>query len=139
MTRYFCTALLLTLVACQQKDPQTVGATATAAEPAAPAAPADSTAAYLANPKIGDVLVVRFQPQGTSQEQFFFYQVFKLSGDTVLTHPAFKPVASADADTRTPGVFSPDAERAYTRAELASFQREDPLDPQHSRLVRIRR
>ncbi|GAA4373701.1 hypothetical protein [Hymenobacter koreensis] len=132
-------ALLLLSAACQHKDPQQTAATANTPNETVAAAPPDSTTQYLANPKVGDVLVVRFQPEGAPQQQFYFYQVFRLAGDTVLTRPALKPAATADADVRTLGVFSPDAVRAYTRAELQEYRREDPMDPQHTRLIGVRR
>lgn len=135
------TALLLSTAACQPKkaaeadqitEPDTRSTTL-----AVPAPPADRTAEYLADPKVGDVLVVRFVPEGETKEQFYFYQVFRLSGDTVVTHPAQKPAASADADVQGMGVFAQQAERAYTKQELLDYQKEDPADPQHSRLVRV--
>ncbi|MCC3158384.1 hypothetical protein LJ737_14135 [Hymenobacter sp. 15J16-1T3B] len=135
--------LLLGLAACQSENKPEQAATEPASTEsttlAVPAPPADKTAEYLANPLVGDVLVVRFVPEGSAAEQFYFYQVYKLGGDTVYTHPARKPVASADADASRPDIFAAEATRAYTKRELAEYQHESPADPQHSRLVRVRR
>ncbi|GAB3839305.1 hypothetical protein [Hymenobacter jeollabukensis] len=135
--------LLAGLGACQSETKPEQSATAPAqAESttlAVPAPPADKTAEYLANPQLGDVLVVRFVPEGSAAEQFYFYQVYKLGGDTVYTHPARQPVAAPDADASRPDIFAPEATRAYTRRELAEYQQESPSDPLHSRLVRVRR
>ncbi|GAB2959457.1 hypothetical protein GCM10027048_28570 [Hymenobacter coalescens] len=135
--------MALLLCACQSETkPAQTGTETAPAETttlAVPAPPADRTAEYLSNPQVGDVLVVRFVPEGGTAEQFYFYQVFRLGGDTVYTHPARQPAASADADASRPDVFAPEAIRAYTRRELLEYQRESPADPQHSRLVRVRR
>lgn len=135
--------LLLGLGACQSetKPGQAVPETAPteSATLAVPAPPADQTAAYLADPQVNDVLVVRFVPEGSQAEQFYFYQVFRLGGDTVYTHPARQPVASADADASRPDTYAPEATRAFTKKELQEFRQESPADPQHSRLVRVRR
>ncbi|WP_400191881.1 hypothetical protein [Hymenobacter sp. B81] len=130
--------LLPLLTACQANDsPPEQAAVQPSTTPEITAAPPDRTAGYLADLRVGDVLVVRFFPEGGSTPQFYFYQVFRLTPDSVLTHPALEPALSAEADVRRPSVFAPQAVRAYTRAELLAFQREDPLDPQHSRLVKV--
>ncbi|OON68762.1 hypothetical protein [Hymenobacter sp. CRA2] len=142
-TLFAAAALLLAgLSACQSetKPEQTADPAQTESTTLAlPAPPADKTATYLADPRVGDVLVVRFVPEGSSTEQFYFYQVFRLSGDTVYTHPARQPAASPDADASRPDVFATEATRAYTKRELVEYQREDPGDKIHSRLVRVRR
>lgn len=134
---------LLGLGACQSetKPEQTAAETAPAESTtlAVPAPPADQTAAYLADPQVNDVLVVRFVPEGSQTEQFYFYQVFRLSGDTVYTHPARQPVPTADADASRPDLFAAEAIRAFTKKELQEFRQESPADAQHSRLVRVRR
>jgi hypothetical protein len=117
MHKFFAAAALLALGACQS----------------------DKTAEHLADPQLGDVLVVRFVPADGPAEQFYFYQVFKLGGDTVYTHPARQPAAAADADLSRPGTFAPEAIRAYSKKELLEYQQESPADPQHSRLVQVRR
>ncbi|UYZ61040.1 hypothetical protein [Hymenobacter latericus] len=131
---------LLLLSACQRKDARKIATadSAPAAATPAPAAP-DQTAAYLSNPQVGDVLVVRFFPEGGAQEQFYFYRVFRVSGDSILTNPARNPASSATADVSGMDVFAPQAVRAYTRQELVDFQKEDPTDRQHAKLVQVRR
>ncbi|RAK65920.1 hypothetical protein [Hymenobacter edaphi] len=135
--------LLVGLGACQSETKSGPAATAPAqpesAPLAVPAPPADRTAEYLTDPRVGDVLVVRFVAEGSAAEQFYFYQVFRLGGDTVYTHPARQPVASPAADASRPDVFAPEAIRAFTRRELQEFRQESPADPQHSRLVQVRR
>ncbi|AYA37092.1 hypothetical protein D3Y59_08510 [Hymenobacter oligotrophus] len=144
MNKFLSAALgvLLLLSACQRKDARKPDAASTA--PATPATapaptPTDRTAEYLSNPQVGDVLVVRFFPKGGAQERFYFYRIFRVSGDSILTNPARQPAASATADISGMEVFAPQAVRTYTRQELVDFQKEDPIDPQHSKLVQIRR
>jgi hypothetical protein len=147
MSRFVAAAAVvlgLTAGACQsdKKPEQEADAAPAKTESttlALPAPPADRTAEYLANPQVGDVLVVRFVPEGGPAEQFYFYQVYRLGGDTVYTHPARQPAAAADADASRPDIFAPEATRAYTRRELQEYRQESPADPQHSRLVRVRR
>lgn len=136
-------ALLLGLGACQSESkPEqaaTTPPTGSATTLAVPVPPADKTTEYLAAPQVNDVLVVRFVPEGTTAEQFYFYQVFRLGGDTVYTHPARQPVPTAEADASRPNLFAPEAIRAFTKKELQEFRQESPADPQHSRLMRVRR
>ncbi|RTQ45257.1 hypothetical protein EJV47_25605 [Hymenobacter gummosus] len=146
MPKFFAAAaLLLTgLSACQSesKPEQSAPTPPTQTDNttlAVPAPPADRTAEYLAAPQVGDVLVVRFVPENGPAEQFYFYQVYRLGGDTVYTHPARQPAATADADASRPDVFAPEAIRTYTKKELQEYRQESPSDPQHSRLVRVRR
>ena len=135
--------LLLGLGACQSGTKPEQSSTETAQTEsttlAVPAPPADQTSEYLAKPQVNDVLVVRFVPEGSQAEQFYFYQVFRLGGDTVYTHPARQPVTSAAADASRPDTYAPEATRAFTRQELLDFRQESPADPQHSRLVQVRR
>lgn len=140
MRTFLTAAALLGLSACQSETQPEQAAPPAKTAPttlALPAPPADRTAEYLASPQVGDVLVVRFVPEGSTTEQFYFYQVFGLEGDQVHTHPARQPVARMDADVSQPGMFATDATRSYTLRELQEYQREDPNDKIHSRLVRV--
>jgi hypothetical protein len=124
-----------------------IAATATpAAQPAtagtAPAAPADTTlSAQLQTPKVGDVYVVQFQPRNTTEQRYYFYQVFAVRPNEVDLHPARQEAKDAQADTSTPRFFTDDASNVmtYTRAEARELLQEQPGDVLHTRLIAVRR
>lgn len=93
----------------------------------------------VADPKVGDVYVVQFQPQGTTDTRYFFYHLYRVTPDSAYLHPARKDSPSADANLRQLA-FEPSATSiAYTRAELTELLKEQPGDVTKSRLVKVRR
>jgi hypothetical protein len=99
----------------------------------------DRTQEYLAEPKVGDVLVVQFNPNGAQEKRYYLYRVRQVTPDSVYLNPAAQDVASPDADVKAPGTFVGLALRSYSRAELPTLLKEDPSDIQHSKLVKVRR
>ncbi|GAA3944821.1 hypothetical protein [Hymenobacter algoricola] len=130
---------MLLATGCDQSKP--AGQQQAAAVPAAPAP--DSAAAQLraqvADPKVGDVYVVQFQPPGTAQKRYFFYHLFRATPDSAYLHPARKDAADANADLTQPDFQASANTMVYTRAELAELLREQPGDVNKARLVQVRR
>lgn len=89
------------------------------------------------NPQQGDVYVVQFQPQGGTETRYFFYQLYRVTPDSVYLHPARTDAATADA--ALPDMFAQDKSLPYTRAEARELLQEQPGDVLHSRLVEVRR
>ncbi|WP_375434728.1 hypothetical protein [uncultured Hymenobacter sp.] len=99
----------------------------------------DSVQEQVANPKVGDVYVVQFQPQGTTATRYFFYHLYRITPDSAYLHPARQDSPAADADLRQLA-FEPSTNSiAYTRAELTELLQEQPGDITKSRLVQVRR
>ncbi|MDF7810335.1 hypothetical protein [Hymenobacter sp. YC55] len=99
----------------------------------------DSVQEQVANPKVGDVYVVQFQPQGTTDTRYFFYHLYRVTPDSAYMHPARKDSPSADANLRQLA-FEPSANSiGYSRAELAELLKEQPGDVTKSRLIQVRR
>ena len=73
----------------------------------------------VADPRVGDVYVVRFRPQNdTTATRYYFYHVFRVTPDSAYLRPARKEATSADADLTQPD-FQPGATTiGYTRPEL---------------------
>ncbi|RYU82175.1 hypothetical protein [Hymenobacter persicinus] len=93
----------------------------------------------VANPRVGDVYVVQFQPPGTTEKRYFFYHVFRATPDSAYLHPASKDAATADADLSQPE-FQPSANTMlYTKAQLAELLQEQAGDVNHAQLVQVRR
>jgi hypothetical protein len=100
---------------------------------------ADSVQEQVADPKVGDVYVVQFQPRGTTDTRYFFYHLYRVTPDSAYLHPARQDSPAADADLRQLA-FEPSAQTiAYTRAQLAELLQEQPGDLTKSRLVQVRR
>lgn len=100
---------------------------------------ADTVQEQVANPNVGDVYVVRFQPQGTTATRYFFYHLYRVTPDSAYLHLARQDSPSADADLRQLA-FEPSANSiGYTRAELLELLKEQPGDATKSRLVKVRR
>ncbi|RPD45447.1 hypothetical protein DNI29_18885 [Hymenobacter sediminis] len=89
------------------------------------------------NPQKGDVYVVQFQPQGTTTARYFFYELYRVTPDSVYLHPARTDAATADA--AAPDMFAQDKSLPYTRAETRELLQEQPGDVLHSRLIEVRR
>ncbi|TGD82825.1 hypothetical protein [Hymenobacter wooponensis] len=137
-----------TLVSSCNSTPSSEQAAATTPPEAPPAATntaaasADTTlSAQLQNPKVGDVYVVQFQPRNTTEQRYYFYQVFAVRPNEVDLHPAKQEAKDPQADTSTPGFFSNDASNmmTYTRAEARELLQEQPGDVLHTRLIAVRR
>ena len=95
--------------------------------------------AYLGEPKIGDVYVVQFQPEGSTGTRYYFYKLYRVTADSALFHPARKESAKADADVSGADFFATTQTNAYTRKELPDLLKEQPGDALKTRLVGIRR
>ena len=95
--------------------------------------------AYLAEPKVGDVYVVRFQPEGDTATRYYFYKLYSVTPDSALFHPARKESEKADADVAGADFFAETQTLAYTRKELPDLLKEQPGDALKTRLVGIRR
>lgn len=89
------------------------------------------------NPQQGDVYVVRFQPQGDTTTRYFFYQLYRLTPDSVYLHPARTDAATSDA--ALPNMFAQEKSLPYTRAETRELLQEQPGDALHTRLIEVRR
>ncbi len=89
------------------------------------------------NPQQGDVYVVQFQPQGGAETRYFFYQIHRVTPDSVYLHPARTDAATPDAVA--PNLFAQEKSLPYTRAEARELLQEQPGDVQHSRLIEVRR
>lgn len=95
--------------------------------------------AYLAEPKVGDVYVVRFQPEGDTVKRYYFYKLYRVTADSALFHPARKEADKAEADVSGADVFAATQTIGYTRKELPNLLKEEPGDLLKTRLVGIRR
>jgi len=99
----------------------------------------ESVAEQIANPKVGDVYVVQFQPQGATVTRYFFYHVYRATPDSVYLHPARKDSSSPDADLRQLA-FEPSANSiVYTYPQLQELLQEQPGDVTKSKLIKVRR
>ncbi|GAB3227551.1 hypothetical protein GCM10027346_11040 [Hymenobacter seoulensis] len=90
------------------------------------------------NPKVGDVYVVRFQPQGKPEHRYYFYRVAAVRPADIDLHPARQDAADSLADVSVPNFFA-EKPLIYTRPEALELLYEQPGDVQHSRLVAVRR
>ncbi|QJX47676.1 hypothetical protein HMJ29_12275 [Hymenobacter taeanensis] len=132
---------------CNSAPSSEQSAAAPAASPVATqpasAAPTDTTSisAQLQNPRVGDVYVVQFQPRNTTEQRYYFYQVFAVRPNEVDLYPARQEAKDPQADTSAPRFFANEASNAmtYTRAEARELLQEQPGDVLHSRLVAVRR
>ena len=99
----------------------------------------ESVQEQIMNPKVGDVYVVQFQPQGDSTTRYFFYHLYRATPDSVYLHPARKDSPSPDADLHQLS-FEPSAVTiAYTHAQLRELLQEQPGDVTRSKLIKVRR
>jgi len=99
----------------------------------------ESLEKQVANPEVGDVYVVQFQPQGDAAMRYYFYHLYRVTPDSAYLHPARKDSPTADANLRQLA-FEPSANSiGYTRAELTELLKEQPGDVTKSRLVQVRR
>lgn len=99
----------------------------------------DTVQDQVANPKVGDVYVVQFQPQGTAATRYFFYHLYRVTPDSAYLHPARQDSPAADANLRQLA-FEPSATSiGYTRAELTALLQEQPGDVTKSKLISVRR
>ncbi|WP_229755345.1 hypothetical protein [Hymenobacter cavernae] len=95
--------------------------------------------AYLAEPKIGDVYIVRFHPEGDTASRYYFYKLYRVTSDSVLFHPARKEATQLDAEVNGADFFATTQTLGYTRNELPGLLKEEPGDVLRTRLVGIRR
>lgn len=130
------------LSACNSASSSEQAATAAAprvqSTSARPVAGDTALAAQLQNPQVGDVYVVQFQPRNTTEQRYFFYQVFAVRPNEVDIHPAKKEVSDSQADSSAPAFYSAD-KMTYTRAEALELLQEQPGDVLHTRLIAVRR
>jgi len=99
----------------------------------------ESVEQQVANPKVGDVYVVQFQPEGTTATRYFFYHLYRVTPDSAYLHPARQDSPTAAANLRQLA-FEPSATSiGYTRVELAELLKEQPGDFTKSRLIQVRR
>jgi hypothetical protein len=94
---------------------------------------------YLGEPKVGDVYVVRFKPEGDTVSRYYFYKLYRVTPDSALFHPARKESDKADTDVKGADFFADTQILAYTRKELPDLLKEQPGDVLKTRLVGIRR
>lgn len=100
---------------------------------------ADTVQDQVVNPKVGDVYVVQFQPQGTTTTRYFFYHLYRVTPDSAYLHPARQDSPTPDADLRQLA-FEPSPNTiGYTRAELTALLQEQPGDVTKSKLIQVRR
>ncbi|MBC6988437.1 hypothetical protein [Hymenobacter sp. BT491] len=92
----------------------------------------------MAEPKVNDLYVVRFQPTGSTDTRYYFYRLYRVTSDSAYFHPARQPVATPDAIATSPNFFAPKSV-PYTRQELQELTKEQPGDEQKTVLVSIRR
>ncbi|TGE16770.1 hypothetical protein [Hymenobacter elongatus] len=130
---------LLLCGACTSPDSKQPAQEPAATTPAAAAAPVSELQAQLADPQVGDVYVVRFQPRDAPQEHYFFYHLYRVGPDSAYLHPARKEASTADADLSQPDFQASDKTIIYTRAELAELQQQQPGDVLKTQLVGVRR
>ncbi|SNC67267.1 hypothetical protein SAMN06265337_1893 [Hymenobacter gelipurpurascens] len=131
------------LSACNSKPSSEQTATVASPEvqpaPARPVVATDAAlTAQLQNPQVGDVYVVQFQPRNTTEQRYYFYQVFAVRPNEIDLHPAKKEVAGPQADSNAPDFYSTD-KMTYTRAEALELLQEQPGDVLHSRLIAVQR
>jgi hypothetical protein len=93
----------------------------------------------VADPKVGDVYVVQFQPQGSPAPRYYFYHLYRVAPDSVYLHPARQDSPSPDADLRQLAFEPTPKTMVYTRAELRELLQQQPGDVTKSQLIRVRR
>lgn len=93
----------------------------------------------VANPQVGDVYVVQFQPAGTTSTRYFFYHLYRVTPDSAYLHPARQDSPTADADLRQLAFEPLPKSIPYTRAELVELLNEQPGDLSKSKLIEVRR
>ncbi|MBX0292004.1 hypothetical protein K3G63_16250 [Hymenobacter sp. HSC-4F20] len=126
-------------VACNRSQPEQPATQMPAAtKPAAAVATAETPEMRLRAPRVGDVYVVQFQPRGTQQQRYYFYQVHAVRPDAVDLHPARQEATTPQAAISAPGFFAENS-MTYTRAEALELLQEQPGDVQHTRLIAVRR
>ncbi|QNH61350.1 hypothetical protein [Hymenobacter sediminicola] len=99
----------------------------------------ESVQEQIADPKVGDVYVVQFQPRGTTTARYFFYHLYRVAPDSVYLHPARTDSPTPDADLRQLSFEPTPTTIAYTRAELRELLQQQPGDVTKSQLIRVRR
>jgi hypothetical protein len=99
----------------------------------------DTAQEQVANPQVGDVYVVQFQPQGTTTTRYFFYHLYRVTPDSAYVHPARQDSPTPDADLRQLAFEPTPTVIGYTRIELAELLNEQPGDVTKSKLIRVRR
>ncbi|MCB2377683.1 hypothetical protein LGH70_08830 [Hymenobacter sp. BT635] len=129
---------LLLCSACQSSDSPTTTQAPAAAEDTPPPPPTP-VQALVANPKVGDVYVIRFQPQGTTDTRYFFYHLFRVTPDSAYLHPARKPAPDAAADLTQPDFQASANTIGYSRGELAGLLQPQAGDVLKTQLVQVRR
>lgn len=95
--------------------------------------------AYLSDPKVGDVYVVSFQPEGSTDTRYYFYKLYRVTPDSALFYPARKQVTKADTTISGDDFFATTQTLAYTRKELTELLQEQPGDVLKTKLTGIRR
>lgn len=145
MQKPLLVALLLPLLlgsACQSSDSQT-----SAQEPAAsvadmppPPPPRVSQLQFQASkPQEGDVFVIQFQPEGTTDTRYFFYHVYRVTPDSAYLHPARKEATDPNADLTQPDFQASTSTIAYTLDELTGLLKQQPGDALKTQLIQVRR
>ena len=93
----------------------------------------------VADPHVGDVYVVRFQPPGSPAPRYYFYHLFRVAPDSVYLHPARQDSPTPDANLRQLAFEPTPRTIAYTRAELRELLLPQPGDVTRSQLIQVRR
>ncbi|WBA42090.1 hypothetical protein [Hymenobacter canadensis] len=99
----------------------------------------ESVQEQVADPQVGDVYVVQFQPQGSPAPRYYFYHLFRVAPDSVYLHPARQDSPSPDADLRQLAFEPTPKTIVYTRAELRELLELQPGDVTKSHLIQVRR
>jgi hypothetical protein len=105
----------------------------------APAPAQTAVQQQVANPQVGDVFVVQFQPQGSQEMRYFFYHLYRVTSDSAYLHPARKEATDPAADLTQPDFQASGNTIAYTRGELAELLNQQPGDVLKTQLVQVRR
>ncbi|MCB2408337.1 hypothetical protein [Hymenobacter lucidus] len=131
---------LLLCGACQSSsDSKQAAQEPAAAETEVPPPPPSEPKFRVDNPLVGDVYVVRFQPQGTTNTRYFFYHLYRVTPDSAYLHPARKEAADPAADLTQPDFQASDKIIGYTRAELSGLLQPQAGDALKTQLVNVRR
>lgn len=143
MQKTLFSAFLLPLLlcgACQSSDSKTAtqqpAATATEVPPPPPPSEAKLR---VDNPQVGDVYVVRFQPQSTQEQRYFFYYLYRLTPDSAYLHPARKEATVPTADLSQPDFQASSNTIGYSRDELAGLLQPQAGDVLKTQLIEVRR
>ncbi|UOQ55334.1 hypothetical protein [Hymenobacter cellulosivorans] len=142
MQKTLLSAFLLPLVlcgACQSSDSKTAAQQPAAAATEVPPPPPTEVKLRVDNPQVGDVYVVRFQPQGTQEQRYFFYHLYRVTPDSAYLHPARKEATDPAADLTQPDFQASSNTIGYSRDELEGLLQIEAGDVLQTQLVEVRR